>query len=78
MIGSLAHFENTFGELWGHGKLDDNLTNEELYWHDKWEEVRTEILNNGNNQLRAAIDEMAEYTLTWNRHKTNFIIKQGD
>jgi len=73
MIGSLASFEGIFGELWGHGK-EENLTEEEIYWQDKWDEARTEILNNGNNQLRAAIDEIMEYTMSWNRYQTDFII----
>ena len=77
MIGSLSSFENVFGELWGHGKTDENLTDEEIYWRAKWEVVRTEVLNNGNHQLRGAIEEVMEYTMTWNRYKTEFILKKN-
>ncbi len=72
MIGALAEFEKAFGDLWGQNC--DNMTDEEQYWYDKWQFVRTSILNNGNNQLRAALDEISQYTLTWNRYKTDFII----
>ena len=71
MIGSLACFEDIFGELWGHNK-EGELTSEEMYWQQKWEEVRTEVLNNGNNQLRAAVEEITGYTMSWDRYKTDF------
>jgi hypothetical protein len=76
MIGALASFENVFGELWGLGKEEDNLNNEELYWKDKWDIARNQVLNNGNSQLRAAIEEITEYSMSWNRYKTDFIIKR--
>ena len=77
MIGSLACFEEMFGELWGHGTPREDLTPEELYWREKWDNARTEVLNNGNNQLRATTEEISEYTLTWNRHRTDFIVKRS-
>ena len=73
MIGSLAVFEKHFGFLWGHG--DNNPTEEQIHFRDLWEESRTEILNNGNTQLRIAQEEIAQYTMTWNRYHTDFIIK---
>jgi len=78
MIGALASFENEFGSLWGQNadNLSDSLSEEEQYWLDRWDGVRTEILNNGNNQIRAAMEEIAQYTLTWNRYKTDFIVKK--
>ena len=74
MIGSLAKFEEEFGYLWGHDKNESNLTAEEVEWRDRWEDARTEVLNNGNNQLRAALEEIDEYTMTWNRFRTDFLI----
>jgi len=76
MIGALAAFEESFGEVWGHGNWPENPTEEQKIWRDEWEKVRTKILNSGNNQLRAALDEIAQYTMTWNRYRTEFIIKQ--
>lgn len=74
MIGALAQFEESFGELWGHGLALDELSKDQMYYRKKWEEVRTNILNNGNNQARAADDEIAQYTLTWNKYRTEFIV----
>lgn len=76
MIGSLATFEETFGYLWGHG--EQSLSEEQAEFRRMWDEVRTEILNKGNNQLRAAQDEIASYTMTWDKYKTDFIIKQRE
>ena len=73
MIGALSHFEKLFGELWGFDNSNPPGQEEE-YWHEKWQAVRTEILNNGNNQLRACLDEIAQYTMTWDRYQTEFIV----
>jgi hypothetical protein len=72
MIGSLAVFERHFGDIWGHGQQDP--TDEQLEARRLWEQARTEILNNGNTQLRIAQEEVAEYTMTWNRYQTEFIV----
>lgn len=58
MIGALFAFEETFGHLWGQNKHENHLTNEELDFLDKWDLVRNQILNNGNNQLRKAISDL--------------------
>lgn len=74
MIGSLAVFEKYFGKLWGHG--EHTLTEEQKEFRQLWDEARTDILNNGNTQMRIAQEEIAQYTMTWNRYKTEFIIKK--
>lgn len=76
MIGSLSNFEKLFGELWGFGKHPSELSSSELEWYNKWQAVRTEILNNGNNQLRACLDEMAQYTIKWDKYQTKFIVRK--
>lgn len=58
MIGSLFEFEKMFGYLWGHTKEEEDLTDNELEFLDKWDSVRNQILNNGNNQLRKAIADL--------------------
>lgn len=55
MIGSLAKFEEYFGQLWE----EDNKNR--LEYEELWEQTRDSILNNGNNQLRLALDELAAY-----------------
>ena len=64
MIGSLAAFEKRFGHIW----------ESDPAWRRIWEEVRTEILDLGNKNLRAAEQEISEYTVSWNRYQTEFRI----
>jgi hypothetical protein len=60
MIGALFEFEKAFGYLWGQDKDDDELTDKELDFLDRWDSVRNQILNNGNNQLRKAIADLSK------------------
>jgi hypothetical protein len=55
MIGALAQFEESFGYLW-----EDKTENSKAYFK-LWQQVRNNILNNGNHQLRSALDELEEY-----------------
>ena len=71
-IGSLAAFEEKFGDLWGHGLAMNDLDEDQRYWRDVWMETRSKVLDNGNSNLRAAQNEIAQYTLSWNRYVTNF------
>ena len=54
IIGSLAAFEEQFGDLWGHGLPMQDLDEDQRYWRDIWMETRAKILDNGNSNLRAA------------------------
>lgn len=56
MIGALARFEENFGFLWGQD--DEHLTDQQLKNLDLWEKTRTEILDNGNKQIRGAISDL--------------------
>lgn len=58
MIGALARFEESFGYLW------ENEHKDRQKYEDKWEDTRNHILNNGNRQLRAAINEILDYIET--------------
>lgn len=75
MIGALVRFEETFGNLWGHGKQDHELTREEAQNRKKWNFIRTEILNNGNNQLRSALMEIDQHTVKYNKMEYQFSIR---
>ena len=77
MIGSLAVFEEYFGDLWGHNNSGD-LTPEQEEFKQLWEAARTEILNNGNTQLRIAQEEISQYTMTWNRYHIDFVVTQDN
>lgn len=58
MIGSLSRFEQSFGYLWNHGHEPTN--EKEEFFRDKWEDLRYDLLNHGNNQIRLAISELSD------------------
>lgn len=68
-IGALAQFEKRFGHLWGHGKQESECSPNELLAREAWEQCRTDVLNNGNHQLRAVEQELSQYDVTWQRYQ---------
>jgi hypothetical protein len=74
MIGALASFEEAFGQLWGKGLDDVELTSDQRQYKDIWELIRTEVLNKGNNQLRAAMSEIDQYTVAFNKMEYKFVV----
>lgn len=75
MIGAIVRVEEAFGELWGHGNSEP-LTDEQEEFRRVWDEVRSGILDNGNKQRRAAQDEIAHYTMTWDKYKTELMVRK--
>ena len=45
---------------------------------DIWEEARAQILDNGNSQLRASINEINNYDINWNRYQIDFKIEEQE
>jgi hypothetical protein len=75
MIGSIFKFENSFGYLWNHGH--EPTDQKEEFFRDKWEDLRYEILNHGNNQIRLAVSELKQYITNESKYNYNyeFIVK---
>lgn len=76
MIGSLSRFEKMFGYLWGDKKPINELNDEEREFRADWDDVRAQILDNGNDQIRSAHQEIDSYSVKWNKFQTDFIIKR--
>ena len=55
MIGALARFEENFGYLW------ENSHRDQERYDSLWEDTRNSILNNGNKQARAALDDISNF-----------------
>ena len=77
-IGAISSCEKNFGFLWGHGKNEEELTDQELQMKELWEEIRTEILDNGNTQLRAASNEIENYSINWDRYSIGLNLKDKE
>lgn len=78
MIGSLSRIENTFGHLWNHGS--DPTSSSQEKFAQQWEDLRLEILNHGNNQIRLAINDLYRFFDNVNKYdyNYNFIMKPKD
>tara|TARA_R110000824_G_scaffold220199_2_gene407252 strand:- start:78 stop:473 length:396 start_codon:yes stop_codon:yes gene_type:complete len=74
-IGAISACEKHFGFLWGHDKNDEDLSENERAMKEIWEDIRAQILDNGNNQLRAVINEMGNYSIHWDRYSLDFPIQ---
>ena len=75
MIGAIAQFEESFGHLWGINKHVNELTESELEWREVWNDVRDTVLDLGNSQVRAAMNELEQYSLSWNKYQVNLPVK---
>jgi hypothetical protein len=76
MIGSLARMEDTFGYLWGHNK--NSLEKNQVVFREMWEDLRTDILNHGNNQMRLALEDMVSYLESLDKYEYKFIFVDND
>lgn len=65
MIGALSSIEENFGFLWD-GDTEQHKAMKELY-----NQVRSEILDKGNNQARNIDAELSQYDLEWLRYRVN-------
>lgn len=74
MIGSLASIEKYFGELWGHA--NENKTPEQARFREIFEELRSEILDRGNNQIRQVESEVESYDVVWQKYHVNIPISR--
>ena len=74
MIGALSSIEDHLGFLWGH-KSDEALSEEQEKMRQLYEELRSEILDKGNTQMRNIDAELTQYDINWNRYQYQIPIK---
>ena len=68
-IGALSAMEEELGYLWGFNKKE-RLTREEKELKKVWDKIRNRVLNNGNHQCRLLLEELEQYSIRWNRYRT--------
>ena len=79
MIGALSSLEANFGFLWGIGEPDDEITPEQLALKEIFEQVRSEILDRGNTQIRNLEAEISNYDINWKRYTINLpVVEKGE
>ena len=74
MIGALSTVEKNFGFLWGH-ESGEALTPEQEHVKQLFDEVRSEILDRGNNQARNLEAEFNNYEINWLRYQITLPVK---
>ena len=66
MIGALSSVEENLKFLWE----EKNPQSKEM--HEIYQNIRSEILDKGNRQIRNVDSELANYTVTCTRHQYHF------
>ena len=64
MIGALHSVEQHFGFLWN----SENSGHEEEQLKEIFEDMRSEILDRGNNQIRNLESEFSHYDVFWKKY----------
>ena len=79
MIGALSIIEKHFGFLWGYGS-EESLTPEQEHMREQFSQIRSEILDKGNNQSRNLEGEFANYDINWRRYEMSIPVQslEGD
>lgn len=76
MIGGLARFEQEFGHLWNNEEAPN--TEQEAYFRDKWEDLRNDLLDHGNNQIRNGIKDLNVYLNNVEKYNLQIFYNKGD
>ena len=75
MIGALASIEEHFGNLWGHD-TEGALTQKQENMKELYNELRSEILDKGNVQIRNMETEINGYEVSSIRYQYNLPIRK--
>ena len=67
-LAALSSIEKHFGFLWSYDQ-DGELTPEQEEMRERYEEIRSEILDKGNHQIRNLETELSQYDITWLRYQ---------
>lgn len=76
MIAAISAFEKKYGDLWGYNQQDE-LSDDQVAESLVWDETRTRILDVGNSQIRAALQELDMYDVNFVGDKTLYINKDN-
>lgn len=75
-IGSLSDFEDAFGNLWGHGKSYNELTDKEKDMRDQWLDIRASILDRAANGVKISLRSVDRCEIkSYEDRKFNTIIR---
>lgn len=71
-IGDIAAIEESLGYLWGIDFEDKDLTENEEKLKKIWFDLRNNILDRGNAQIRGIKSELEQYTINFDGYNYHF------
>lgn len=74
MIGALDSVEKNFGFLWADG---ENMTPQQKQMKMIYDQIRSEILDKGNTQIRNLEAEFSNYDIVFKKYNTTIPFKKG-
>ena len=77
MIGALSSLEEHLGFLWSNAD-GSPLTDEQTLMKDVYQEIRSEILDKGNNQARNVEAELSHYDIEWLKYSMEIPVIKKD
>ena len=77
MIGALSSIEDHLGFLWSNAD-GAPLTEEQILMKDVYQEIRSEILDKGNNQARNVDAELSHYEVEWLKYSMDIPVLRKD
>lgn len=77
MIGALSSIEEHLGFLWSNAD-GSPLTDEQTVMKDVYQDIRSEILDKGNNQARNVEAELTHYEVEWQKFSMELPVIKKD
>jgi len=77
MIGALSSLEEHLGFLWSNAD-GSPLSEEQTLMRDVYQEIRSEILDKGNNQARNVDAELSHYDIEWLKYSMEIPVVKKD
>lgn len=62
-VGSIAIFEENFGHLWGEGVPEDQLTEEQKLYKERWQETRSQIFDRCRQSEEIALSTLDKFSI---------------
>lgn len=64
-VGAIFQIEQEFGSLWGESEdfSEENLTEEQKIWYEKFLAIRERIFDQGNKQKKIAVARIKEFKI---------------
>jgi len=74
MVGAIASIERHFGHLWGYD--EPNKTPQEQEMLQVFKDLRTEIFDKGNDQIKFVESEIDKYDVEWKKFHISIPIQR--